>query len=208
MKTDLLNWEKSKIGELELSEFVFAQPLRRDVLHQVVRWHLACGRSGTHRAKNKAEVSGGGKKPFRQKGTGNARQGSSRSPLNESGGVVFPPRPRNYAYKINKKIKNLALRVAVSYLRAEGRLFVLEELSSTQGRTAELQKRLQKWNLTKAYLVDLERNELMWRASRNLKSVCYEPLTAVNVYKLLKHDNLFLSRRALDGLQKAFGAAS
>ena len=114
IKTDVFNWENKKVGQVEVPEPLFETPLRKDLLYDVVRWQLACRRRGTHKAKTKSEVRGGGAKPFRQKGTGNARQGSSRSPLLEGGGVIFPPTPRDYSYNLNKKQKKKALCVALS----------------------------------------------------------------------------------------------
>ncbi len=115
-KVDVLDWDKKKVGSAELPADVFEQPVKKAVLHSLVKWQLASRRRGTHKAKSKGEVRGGGKKPFKQKGTGSARQGSSRSPLMPGGGVVFPPKPRNYEYSIPKKMKQLGFRSALSHL--------------------------------------------------------------------------------------------
>ena len=106
---NVYDWNKKEVGKVDANSAIFEADVRKDVLHSVVRWQLACKRQGTHKAKTRGEVSGGGKKPFKQKGTGNARQGSSRSPLLESGGVIFAPVPRDYSYTLPKKIKKLSL---------------------------------------------------------------------------------------------------
>src|SRR3954471_25040833 len=139
---DVIGWDKKKVGSAELDASVFDIVVKKEILHTVVRWQLACRRRGTHKSKNRGEVSGGGKKPFKQKGTGNARQGSIRSPLMPGGGVAFGPEPRDYSYVLPKKMKRLGLRTALSYLKKEGRLFVVDSMESTDGKTKDLAKRL------------------------------------------------------------------
>jgi large subunit ribosomal protein L4 len=112
---EVVNWNKKKVGTVELASSVFEAPIRKDILHEVVKWQLASRRQGTHKAKTRSEVSGGGKKPFKQKGTGNARQGSSRSPLMPGGGILFGPTPRDYSYTLPKKVKQIGLRSALSF---------------------------------------------------------------------------------------------
>src|ERR1700712_2167323 len=124
-KVEVLNWDKKKVGEIELVASVFEQPSLKDLLHTIVRWQLAGRRQGTHMTKTKGFVSGGGKKPFKQKGTGGARQGSSRSPLMPGGGTMFGPQPRSYAYVLPKKVRRLGLSMALSHLHKEGKLFVV-----------------------------------------------------------------------------------
>ena len=146
-KVDVFNLDKKKVGQVDLDPEVFEQPVKKAVLHAIVKWQLAARRRGTHKAKNKSEVSGGGKKPFKQKGTGSARQGSIRSPLMPGGGVAFPPTPRNYLYSIPKKIKQLGFRSALSHLVNEGRLFVVDDMSVIEGKTKELAKEARKRGL-------------------------------------------------------------
>src|SRR5476649_827527 len=114
-KVSVYSWDKKEAGEVDLPKDIFEQPLRKDVLHAVVRWQLACRRSGTHATKTKGMVRGGGKKPFKQKGTGNARQGSSRSPLMPGGGTAFGPQPRDYSYVLPREVKKAGLKAALSY---------------------------------------------------------------------------------------------
>ena len=144
LKADVLNWEGKKVSEISLKEEVFSQPLDKPLLHQVVCWQRARMRRGTHKTKTRSEVRGGGKKPFRQKGTGNARQGSIRSPLLRGGAVSHGPRPRNYDWACPKKIRKKALCNALSYLFSEKRLVFVESMVSSSGKTKELMVRFKK----------------------------------------------------------------
>ncbi len=193
---DVLNWDKKKVGSVELEDSVFAIPVKEEILQTVVRWQLACRRQGTHKAKTRGEVSGGGKKPFKQKGTGNARQGSSRSPLMPGGGITFGPQPRDYSYVLPKKVRRLGLRTALSRLNKEGRLFVIDNMTS-EGKTKELAKRLKSFGVEKAVLVDVKPDDKFSRASRNLKSFRYYGVEGLNVYDLMKYDSLLLTKDSI-----------
>jgi len=190
---NVLNWKKEKVGQVELAAEVFERPVKKEVLHEVVKWQLAARRQGTVMTKTKGLVSGGGKKPFKQKGTGNARQGSSRSPLMPGGGTAFGPLPRSYAYVLPKKIRRLGLSIALSHLVKEGRLFVVDSLNS-EGKTKELGRRLKGFGVNKAVLVDAEQNEMFKRASRNLESYKYYPVEGLNVFDLLKYDAAVITK--------------
>lgn len=192
-KVDVLNWKKEKVGQVELSPEVFETEVKKEVLHTVVKWQLAERRQGTHMTKTKGLVSGGGKKPFKQKGTGNARQGSTRSPLMPGGGTIFGPEPRSYSFALPKKVRRLGLRMALSYLLKEGRLFVVDNMNS-DGKTNELSKRLKGFGLAKALLVDAKQNEQFGRASRNLPKFRYYPVDGLNVYDLLKYDTAIITK--------------
>lgn len=194
---DVLSWDKKKVGSVELDKAVFEAPVRKDLLHTVTRWQLACRRQGTHQAKLRAEVSGGGKKPFKQKGTGNARQGTIRSPLMPGGAVIFGPRPRSYAYNLPAKVRKAGLRSALSHLFAEGKISVVEDMAS-EGKTNELAKRLKKFGTEKAVLVDVNVNDSFKRASRNLPTVKYYSVAGVNVYDLLKYDHLIMTKESVE----------
>ena len=170
---EVLDWSKKKVSSTELNDEVFCAEVRRDLLHSVVRWQLAGRRSGTHQAKSRGMVSGGGKKPFKQKGTGNARQGSSRSPLLEGGGVIFGPRPRDYSYTMLKKLKKQCLLSALSYLRSENRLIVVNEMKSSKGKTKELSQSLKSLGVEKALLIDEKLDPLFQRAARNMPKIRY-----------------------------------
>jgi large subunit ribosomal protein L4 len=204
----ILNWDKKKVGEIELKKEVFEQPFRRDLLHTVVRWQLACRRQGTHMTKTKGLVSGGGKKPFKQKGTGGARQGSSRSILMPGGGTAFGPQPRDYSYKLPKKLKQAGLRVALSHLFASGKLFIVEDMKSTDGKTKELSKRLETFGLHKAVLVDSDASQTFERAARNLEKFRYYSVEGINVYDLLKYDTVVLTKASLGSVMDRCGLES
>jgi large subunit ribosomal protein L4 len=204
-KVDILNWEKKAVGSVDLADNVFAIPVKKEILQTVVRWQLACRRQGTHKTKTRGEVSGGGKKPFKQKGTGNARQGSIRSPLMPGGGITFGPVPRDYSYTLPRKVRQLGLRTALSFLQAEGRLFVIDSLDSKEGRTKELGQRLEGFGLKKAVLIDSERNGLFERASRNLPKFRYYGVEGLNVYDLLKYDAAIITKSSLDKIQERCG---
>ncbi len=184
---NVLNWKKEKIGQLELNSDTFEVEVKKDVLHSVVKWQLACRRQGTHMTKTKGLVSGGGKKPFKQKGTGNARQGSTRSPLMPGGGTMFGPVPRSYGYVLPKKMRKVALKMALSHLLKEGKLAVVDSMNS-EGKTAELNKRLKSFGINKAVLVDKSTNENFGRAAKNLTNYKYYPVDGLNVFDLLKYD--------------------
>lgn len=190
---NVLNWKKEKVGSVDLAPEVFEREVKKEVLHTVVRWQLASRRQGNAATKTKGLVSGGGKKPFKQKGTGNARQGSTRSPLMPGGGTTFGPQPRSYAYVLPKKVRRIGLSMALSHLVKEGRLFVVDSMKS-EGKTNELSKRLTAFGLKKAVLVDSQNDELMKRASGNLQKFKYFPVEGMNVFDLLKYDAAVITK--------------
>lgn len=194
---DVLSWDKKKVGSVDLDASVFGVKVKEEILQTVVRWQLASRRQGTHKAKTRAEVSGGGKKPFKQKGTGNARQGSTRSPLMPGGGITFGPEPRDYSYVLPKRVRRLGLRTALSKLNKEGRLFIIDSLSTSEGKTKELAKRLEGFGVKKAVMIDAEANQKFNQASRNLKNFRYYGVEGLNVYDLLKYDTAILSKESL-----------
>ncbi|MGE5085562.1 MAG: 50S ribosomal protein L4 [Bacillota bacterium] len=190
---NVLNWKKEKVGSVDLAADVFETPVKKDVLHTVVQWQLASRRQGTHMTKTKGLVSGGGKKPFKQKGTGGARQGSSRSILMPGGGTAFGPQPRSYAFVLPKKVRRLGLSMALSHLQKEGKLFVVDSMQS-EGKTAELSKRLKAFGLKKAVLIDANVDDKFNRASKNLPTFKYFPVEGLNVFDLLKYDAAVITK--------------
>lgn len=193
---NVLNWKKEKIGQVELSSDVFEVEVKKDVLHTVVRWQLASRRAGTHMTKTKGLVSGGGKKPFKQKGTGNARQGSTRSPLMPGGGTMFGPQPRSYAYVLPKKTRKVGLMMALSHLFKEGKLTVVETMAS-EGKSSELNKRLKTFGVSKAVLIDASADEKFNRAARNLANYKYFSVDGINVFDLLKFDHAVITKNSV-----------
>jgi large subunit ribosomal protein L4 len=193
---NVTNWKKEKVGSVDLAPDVFELEVKKDVLHTVVRWQLASRRQGTHMTKTKGFVSGGGKKPFKQKGTGNARQGSTRSPLMPGGGTMFGPQPRNYAYVLPKKMRKVGLSMALSHLLKEGKLFVVDNMAS-EGKTSELNKRLKSFGINKAVLVDSITDEKFQVAARNLQNYKYFPVAGLNVFDLLKYDAAVITKNSI-----------
>lgn len=202
---DVLSWEKKKVGSVDLDASVFETPVKKEIMQTVVRWQLASRRQGTHKSKTRAEVSGGGKKPFKQKGTGNARQGSTRSPLMPGGGITFGPVPRDYSYVLPKKVKRLGLRIALSYLKKEGRLFVVDGMTSKEGKTKDIAKQLKDFGLQKAVLIDSKLDAKFNRASKNLSKFRYYGVEGLNVYDLLKYDNVLLTKASVATIVEKLG---
>src|SRR5271154_6707226 len=167
LSVPVVDLSKKEVGSLEVPEGVFKAEVRPDIMQGVVRWQLACRRAGTVKTKTKGEVRGGGKKPFKQKGTGNARQGSSRSPLMPGGGTAFGPQPRDYSYTLPRAMKKSGLKTALSYLLAEGRLWVVDSLT-TDGKTKTLSTALKKFGVEKSLIVDDASNANLKKAARNL----------------------------------------
>jgi large subunit ribosomal protein L4 len=193
---NVLNWKKEKVGSVDLAADVFEASVKKEVLHTVVQWQLASRRQGTHMTKTKGLVSGGGKKPFKQKGTGGARQGSTRSILMPGGGTAFGPQPRSYAFVLPKKIRRLGLSMALSHLQKEGKLFVVDSMVS-EGKTGELSKRLAAFGLKKAVLIDATVNEQFSRAARNIHAFKYFPVEGLNVFDLLKYDAAIITKESV-----------
>ncbi|RIV24530.1 50S ribosomal protein L4 [Alicyclobacillaceae bacterium I2511] len=203
-KVPVINVNGDQVGEMELSERCFAAVLRPDLMHQVVRMQLAGARLGTHKTKRRSEVRGGGRKPWRQKGTGRARQGSIRSPQWKGGGVVFGPQPRDYKFTVPKKVRRLALFSALSSKLDEGKLVVLDQLQLNEVKTKHMAALLQKLNLEQALIVDATRESNVLLSSRNLPGVKYVAANGINVYDLLRHDHLVLTQAAVARVEEVF----
>ena len=205
LKVDVLNWEGQKVSTIQLKEEVFTQSLNKPLLHEVVCWQRAEKRRGTHSTKTRSEVRGGGKKPFRQKGTGNARQGSIRSPLLKGGGVIHAPKPRDYSWSLPKKIRKKALCNALSYLFSQKRIVFVENMLSPEGKTKELGDRFKKIGWDKALLVDKNQEKKFQRACKNLKQFKLISPEGFNVYDLLKFDRAALTPSVLTDIYKKCG---
>jgi len=202
MKLDVRNWENEVVGEVELPQELLSYPARPHLVYEVVKAYLAGLRRGTHATKNRALVSGGGKKPWKQKGTGRARAGSSRSPLWRHGGTVFGPQPHGYTLKANVKAKKNALRSVLSERHAGGNLHVLESLEVESPRTKEFIGRLAKLGLTgeKVLFVDSFDNLNLMLATRNRPELSTADALHVHVYQVLGAKQVVFSRRALQQL--------
>lgn len=203
-KVTLYNMDGTENGELELNDSVFGVEVNVPVMHEAVVAHLASMRQGTQSAKTKAEVRGGGRKPYRQKGTGRARQGSIRSPQWVGGGVVFAPKPRDYSVKMNKKARRLAIRSALTTRVQENKLYVLSELAFDEIKTKEMKKVLDAFDLSKALVVlDGEDGNVVLSA-RNIPDVKTIPASMVNVYDILKYENVVATKDAIAKIEEVF----
>lgn len=192
------------IGDIELSENIFGQPVNKSALHQVVVAHLANCRQGTQSAKTRSEVSGGGKKPYRQKGTGRARQGSTRSPQWRHGGVVFAPKPRDYTIQVNRKVKRLALKSALSSKVADSELIVFDALNIEAPKTKEMVKVLKAVSTDKALIVLSEKNEAVERAAANIPNVKTTLVGTLSTYEVLKYQKLILTKDSVAKIEEVY----
>src|SRR4051812_25528209 len=202
MKLTVRNLDNQEVGDIELAEEVFGLPVRRDILARVVNWQLAKRRAGTHKTKGISDISGTTKKPYKQKGTGRARQGSLRSPQFRGGAVIFGPVVRSHEYDLQKKVRRLGMRCALSAKAAEGKLVVLDAATLAEGKTKLLKQRLDAMGLANALIVGgaaIEEN--FARAARNLPHVDVLPSIGANVYDILRRDTLVLTREAVEQLE-------
>jgi large subunit ribosomal protein L4 len=202
LRTPILSPTKESKGEVELPAEIFGAPLRSHVLYETVKMQRANQRAGTHATKTRAFVRGGGKKPWRQKGTGRARAGSTRSPIWVGGASVFGPLPRDYSYRMPRSSRRAALCSALSAKLREGRLLVVERLEVASGKTRDAVKLLAGLGLESALLVLGRRDESLHRAVRNLAGIKVVETAGINVYDLLLHEHLVLTVEALDGLRE------
>lgn len=198
-KVALFKQDGTQAGDVELNESVFGIEPNTHVLHQAVVMQQASLRQGTHKVKGRSEVRGGGRKPWRQKGTGRARQGSIRSPQWVGGGVVFGPTPRSYSYKLPKKVRRLALKSALSSKVKEENLVVLDSLAFDAPKTKDVVKMLDALSVNeKALIVTAEKDENVVRSANNLQTVKVLTVKEVNVLDLLMHDKLILTKEAAE----------
>jgi large subunit ribosomal protein L4 len=201
---DVKNWDNKTVGSVELPEEIFSYPYKEHLVHEAVRNYLAGLRQGTHKTKTRAEVSGSGKKPFRQKGTGRARQGGSRPPIHRHGGTVFGPQPRDYSYKMNTKEKKAALKSALSRRVKEGKFVVVSDMSVDESKTKAFAQKVAGIGVEgKALLVDTMENTNAVLASRNNPKLQFVDALHVNVYDVVNSRYIVLSQAALERLKEA-----
>lgn len=203
-KVPMYNMLGEQVGEVELDERLFGAPVRNDLMHQVVLQYLAAKRSGTHKTKGRSEVRGGGRKPWRQKGTGRARQGSIRAPQWKGGGVVFGPQPRDYNFRVNKKVRRAALYSALTTKVDGGSLIVLDKLEVPEIKTKQIVSLLGNLSLQQALIVDVDTQKNAEVSARNLQQVKYTTAQALNVYELLKYSHVILTKDAVEKVQEVF----
>ena len=203
-KVSLYNMEGKAVGEIELKDEVFGVEINEHLVHMAVLQQLANNRQGTQKAKTRGEVRGGGKKPWRQKGTGQARQGSIRAPQWKGGGVVFAPVPRDYSFKLNKKEKRAALKSALTSRVAEGKIYVIDSLTLDEIKTKKFQAALNALKLEKALVVldELDQNVIL--SARNIPDVKTAQVNTINVYDILKYDSLMISESAVHAIEEVY----
>ncbi|MBR0576303.1 50S ribosomal protein L4 [Proteiniclasticum sp. BAD-10] len=200
----LFNIEGNKVGELSLNEKVFNVEVNAAVLHQVVVAQLANKRQGTQSAKTRAEVRGGGIKPWRQKGTGRARQGSIRSPQWAGGGIVFAPKPRSYRVSLPKSMRRVAMKSALTSKVLENEMIVLESLELDAPKTKTIVAMLNAFEAKKALIVTAESNANVYKSGRNIEGVQVMPVNNINVYDLLKYEKLIITKDAVSKLEEVY----
>lgn len=200
----LFNIEGKKVGDVTLNESVFNVEVNKAVLHQVVVAQLANKRQGTQSAKTRAEVRGGGIKPWRQKGTGRARQGSIRSPQWAGGGIVFAPKPREYRVSLPKSMKRVAMKSALTAKVLENEMIVLESLEMDAPKTKAIVTMLKAFDVKKVLIVTAESNANVYKSGRNVEGIQVIPVNNINVYDLLKYDNLIITKDAVSKLEEVY----
>jgi len=200
----VLNMKGERVGEMELSDGIFGVEVNEHAVHMAVVQYLANQRQGTKSTKTRAEVSGGGKKPWRQKGTGRARQGSTRSPQWTGGGVVFAPKPRDFSMRLNKKQKRLALKSALTSKVIDQKLIVLDELTLPEIKTKEMRKICDNLKLGKALIVIDGVDKNIRLSARNLPDIKTAAVNTINVYDIIKYDTFVVTKDAVNHIQEVY----
>ena len=203
-KVSVYNMEGKEVGTIELNDAVFGVEVNEHLVHMAVVQQLANNRQGTQKAKTRSEVSGGGRKPWRQKGTGHARQGSTRSPQWTGGGVVFAPVPRDYSFKINKKEKRAALKSVLTSRVLDNKLIVVDELKFDEIKTKKFQAVLDNLKVKKALVVIADNDEKITMSARNIPTVKTALVNSINVYDILKGDTLVLTKDAVAKIEEVY----
>jgi len=205
VKVKVLNLESNKeVGDVSLDSAIYGQELRVDILHRVIQWQRDKARAGTHKTKGISDISGTTRKPYKQKGTGSARQGSLRSPQFRGGAVIFGPVVRDHGYSMPKKIRTMALKVALSTKFAEKKIVVLEDLNIKSPKTKDLNKKLNNIGVNSVLIIglDADKDINFARAYRNIKKIDALPAQAINVYDIMSHEHLILTRETIDVLNE------
>lgn len=200
---EVFDISKNKVSEIELNDAVFGAEVNDAVIYDVVRMQMASRRLGTAATKGRSDVSGGGKKPWRQKGTGRARAGTSRSPIWRGGGIVFGPLPREYKHKVSKKVRKSALRSVLTMKYQGQKLVVLKEFPLEEIKTKKFQEVVDRFGLRKALFVTDERNEVLEKSSRNIEGIKMIRSEGINVYDVLNHEHLVILEPAVKKLEGA-----
>ncbi|MGQ9749455.1 50S ribosomal protein L4 [Desulfosoma sp.] len=202
---DIFDMNRQVVGQMQLRDDIFDVPANRHVVHEVVLYQLAKRRRGTAKTKGRSEVSGGGKKPWRQKGTGRARAGTSRSPLWRGGGTVHGPQPRTYDLKVPKKVRRLAVKVVLSQKLREQALVIVDQLQLPEIRTKHFYAWMQRFGLDKPLVVISGKDEILEKSARNIPDVKVLRCEGLNVFDMLKHRNLVLTKDTVSKIEESLG---
>lgn len=203
-KVALYNMNAEQVGEVDLNEAIFGVEVKENLVHTAVISHLANKRQGTQSAKTRAEVRGGGRKPFRQKGTGRARQGSTRAPQWVGGGTVFAPKPRDYSFKVNKKERRLALKSALASRVNENKFIVIDELALAEVKTKAMKNVLDNFKLKKALIITEGDVKNVALSARNIPNVKAAGVSNISVYDILKYDTFVVTKEALNKIEEVY----
>lgn len=203
-KIKVVDMSGKELREIEISEVLFASDINETAVHQAVVNHLANRRQGTQSTKTRSEVRGGGRKPWRQKGTGSARQGSIRSPQWRGGGVVFAPKPRDYSYKLPKSLKKVALYSALTSKFNDGKMIVVDDISFDAPKTSKMIEFFDKLGARKPLVVTEAVDKNVYLSARNIEKAAVTYADLINVYEIIKHDNLVISESALKRVEEVF----
>jgi large subunit ribosomal protein L4 len=203
---DVYSIDRTVIGQLELSDKVFGVPVKPQVMHEVVLYQLAKRRAGTVQTKGRSDVAGGGKKPWRQKGTGRARAGTSRSPIWRGGGTIHGPHPRSYEMRVPKKVRRLALKMALSQKLLDRELTVLDKLEMERIKTKDFVAVLSRFDLRKTLVVLPRRDETVEKSARNIPNVKILRSEGLNVYDLLDYHNVLLTQESIGKIEETLGS--
>ncbi|HHX60447.1 MAG TPA: 50S ribosomal protein L4 [Epulopiscium sp.] len=203
-KVALYNMNAEQIGEIDLMDSIFGVEVKEHLVHTAVISHLANMRQGTQSAKTRAEVRGGGRKPWKQKGTGRARQGSTRAPQWTGGGIVFAPKPRDYSFKTNKKERRLALKSALASRVNESKFIVIDELNFPEVKTKSMKNVLDKFKLKKALIISEGETKNIALSARNIPGVKASAVNNISVYDILKYDTFVVTKEALSKIEEVY----
>ncbi len=201
-QVEVYDLEKKNTGHVELKSEIFECPIKEALIHLVVRWQLASRRSGSASTKTKGEVSGGGKKPWKQKGSGRARSGSNRSPLWRGGGVIFGPKPKDWSFSIPKKVRKQAIQSALSHKYNENEIYVLDNFDLSEVKTKQVSSFMKKFDITECLILVDEKNENLEKSANNLKNVKVLRGGGLNVYDLLNFKYLVMTKGSLEKIQE------
>ncbi len=203
---DIYNTAKESVGSMDLADSVFGAEVKEHLFYTVVRQQMAARRAGTHKVKSRSEVSGGGRKPFKQKGTGRARQGTTRAAQMRGGGVVFGPTPRDHGHKVPKKVRRAALRSALSRRVEESKFTVFDAFELSEVKTKAFQSVLNSFEFGDLLLILSEKDENVIKSARNIPGVTVLPVEGLNVYDILNHQNVAATKAAVAGIESRLGA--